>query len=283
VKECPSCSFLVPDGQSLCDSCRTGQRVTFPIDELRGDEFVLTGPPPSMAPGGGRPGTMLLERPAPGIGGRAVSYRDPARTRRVAVRSIVALVVVAVLTGLGAMAMRGEGPLASTFVSLGLADPPPVVVPSAWTRVTSTEGRFSAELPVGAVERSEPVDPADPARGTYHGFEVELGDEGGIAVLSTDLGRDLDGLDDAGFDLLVDRFLLEEELGVETVRRDVLVGVGRAKDSVVAAPEGERASRIRFLLAGGRLHVLATHGPDEYSRKLDEAHARLIAGYAPDH
>ena len=114
-------------------------------------------------------------------------------------------------------------------------------------------------------------------------YEVELGDEGGIAVLSTDLGRDLDGLDDAGFDLLVDRFLLEEELGVETVRRDVLVGVGRAKDSVVAAPEGERASRIRFLLAGGRLHVLATHGPDEYSRKLDEAHARLIAGYAPDH
>ena len=283
MKECPGCAFLMPQDQALCDSCRSGERVSFPIDEVHGDEFVLSGPPPSMSPGGGS-ATMLLERPAPPVTGRPVRYRDPQRTRN-AVKALVALVIVGGVLGvLGTMAMRGDGPLAPTFVSLGLADPPGVVVPSSWTTVSSTEGKFSALLPTGAVEHTKPVDEADPARGTYWGFEADLGEEGSIVVLSSDLGVGgaLRSFDDAGFSALVDRFVAEGELGIETVRRDVLVGVGRVKDSVIAEPDGTAASRVRFLLADDRLHVLVTHGPDEYSRELDEAHARLIDRFDPE-
>jgi len=233
----------------------------------------------SRAPGA----TTLLDRAAPPVSGPSVRYRDPYRGRRAVRLLVLAALAIGSLAWLGSVALRGEGPLGSTFVSLGLAEPPSVVVPSTWTSVTSAEGKFSVELPLGASEHSEPVDPDDPGRGTLHGFEAELGDEGSIAVLSSDMGMGatLRHLDDAGFSSLVDHFVAGSRFGIETVRRDVLIGVGRVKDSVIASHDGTGATRVRFALVDDRLHVLATSGPDEHSRELDAAHARLIDTFAP--
>lgn len=286
MKTCPQCSFMMEDHEVVCSTCSTQQPETFPVDHLA--ESAASGgagASGSAAAGGSMPGgaTLLMERPTFAAATAPVQFRDPGRSRRL-IRSLVALgALVAVAGVLGAMALRGEGPLASTAVSLGLADPPPVEMPQHWARVASDAGRFSAEVPAGAEEVSEAVDADDPAGAVLVGYRSDLGEEGELGVYSTDLGLGpaLAGVDDAGFSQLVDVFLSAADYGLETVRRDVLVGVGRVKDSVVARPDGEGAARIRFMLAGDRLHILVTEGPDAGAEELDEAHARLLAGFEP--
>ena len=243
----PELLFLVPDGQSLCDSCRTGARDV--PDRRLAATSSSTGPPPSWRPAAAA--GRAAERPA-GIGGRAVSYRDPARPGarsldRGAGRRRR-------LTGLGAW--RRGGPPRLRCLAWP-ADPPPVVVPSAWDAVTSTEGRFSAELPVGAVERSEPVD--------LRTWPVaRTGPRSSSAT-----GRHRGAVDRPAVTRRARR------RGVRPARRPVPPrgGAGRrdgparrarrrrAGEGLRGRRTGERASRIRFLLAGGGSTCLPPTAP----------------------
>jgi hypothetical protein len=282
VKDCPGCSFLIGDGEVLCSSCESKRVSTFPLDDLPGAAL----PAQSTAPTGAAHGaTLLLDRPvAPPLDQGPVRFRDPTRVRRT-VRSGVILAAVAALLGvLGPMALRGEGPLASTAISFGLAQPPAVVVPDNWTRFTSTPGNYGVSLPSGAVGHFETLVPGAPEAGSFAGYRSDLGEDGQILVLTGDLGlgpAQLAALDEAGFDGLIDHVVATGRFGTETVRRDVALGVGRAKDSVIAGDDEASASRIRFMLVDGRFHMLVTEGPDSGASALDRAHSRLLGGFAP--
>lgn len=280
MKTCPRCSFLMGDGESLCSSCTAQPDRTFPLDDF---ELPDLGPSVDESSGAAAGSTLLLQRP-PAATSRTrseVRYRDVEKIRRNR-RAAALLVVVAVAAGaLGALALRGQGPLASTAVSLGLADPPLVDVPGRWTTKVSTDGQFDVELPVGAVEHTELVDPALPEMGSYKGYQVELGEQAEMFAMTTHfgLGRErLRKLDDAAFAALVDETIARSGFGTETVRRSPIVRTGRAIDSVLA--EGDHSTaRIRFLLIEGNFHVLMTRGSEAGARKLDEAHRRLLDGF----
>jgi hypothetical protein len=270
MKNCPKCSFLMGDDEVLCGPCTAQPDRSFPLDD------------PQLPPTtGGRGSTLLLDPETLTTRPSEVRYRGRSSSG-VSGRTVALVVVVLGVVGvLGAMALRGDGPLASMAVDLGLADPPAVVVPENWSTLTSTEGKFSVELPAGAVAHDAPVDPAAPELGQMVGFRVPLGERGEMLALWTDFGLGPDRLrdiDDAAFGAVVDQLIARSRLGEETVRRDGIVNTGRAVDSVLADGE-DSTTRARFQLVGGRLHVLVTRGAEEGARDLDAAHQRLIAGF----
>ena len=273
MKNCPKCSFLMGDDEALCAACTAQPDRSFPLD----------GPdlPPAGRGGGGS--TLLLDPET--LTTRPADVRYPTRSRSgVSGRAIALLVVVLGAVGvLVVMALRGDGPLASVAVDLGLADPPAVVVPEQWVTLHSTDGNFGVEIPSGAKEHEAPVDAAAPDLGQLRGFRVELGERGEMLALWTDFGLGGDRLrhiDDASFNAVVDEVIVRARLGEETVRRDGIVAAGRAVDSVLANGE-DSTTRIRFQLVEGRLHLLMTRGSEDGARQLNEAHARLIEGFDP--
>lgn len=278
MKTCPGCSFLIDDGLTWCTSCRPPDASQFPIDDVPID------PPPRPAASGGSSGSLLLlERDAVSVVQDDLRYRGAGLSRELVRTLAILALALGALGVFGSMALRGEGPLASTAVSLGLADPPDVEVPSAWSRTTVDEAAFDAELPVGSTEYERSVVAGADDLGVYRGRRVALGDAGEMLVMSTDLGpanARLRLADEAAFESIVDEVIARGDIGDEAVRRDVVVGTGRAVDSVLV--EGhDSTARVRFVHAGGRLHLLVTRGPDNATRLLDDAHARLIAGFEP--
>jgi hypothetical protein len=271
MKTCPGCSFLMDDDESMCGPCQaSSERVG-----------TFSGEPPPR-PAGGRVGTAVLERPiSTGPFEKSVRFRDPGRSRRTARSVTVLIVLCGGVAVLGVMGVRGQGPLAPTAVSMGLADPPSVVVPGQWESVTSGPGAFRAEVPRGGVEHLDAVDPLDPQRGAWVGHRIQLGEAAEMIVVSTDLGvpGGVRGVDSAGLAQLVDGIVATGRFGIEITRRETLLGTGPVVDSV-ALGNGTTA-RVRFALAGGRLHLLLTQGSDEGSRSLDRAHGRLLAGFQP--
>jgi hypothetical protein len=69
--------------------------------------------------------------------------------------------------------------------------------------------------------------------------------------------------------------------GTETVRRDVPVGFGRAVDVVIVDDVEGVTTRVRYVLADGRVYALVTSGVDEGAEQLDEVHARLLETFEP--
>jgi hypothetical protein len=271
MKNCPKCSFLMGDDEALCGAC------TAQPDR----PFLLDDPQMPSTTGSGRGATLLLDPETLTTRPADVRYRGRSSSGLPA-RTVALLVVAVVVVGvLGALAVRGDGPFASAAIDLGLADAPAVVVPDAWSTLTSTEGKFRADLPAGAVEHKAPVDPTDPVLGQMIGFRVPLGEGGEMLALWTDFGLGDDRLgriDDAQLGAVVDQVILRADLGEETVRRDGIVDTGRAFDSVLANGD-DATTRVRFQLVGGRLHLLITRGVEDGARALNEAHARLIAGF----
>jgi len=273
MKNCPKCSFLMGDDETLCAACTAQPDRSFPLD---GSEL-----PAGLRGGGGS--TLLLDPET--LTTRPTDVRYRTRNRRSMSGGTIALLVL-VLAAVGvlvAMAVRGDGPLASVAVDLGLADPPAVEVPDQWVTLTSTDGKFGVELPVGAEEHETLVDSAAPDLGQLLGFRVELGERGEMLALWTDFGLGADRLrniDDASFNAVVDEVIVRARLGEETVRRDGIVATGRAVDSVLANGE-DSTTRVRFQLVGGRLYLLVTRGAEDGARQLNEAHARLIESFDP--
>ena len=277
MKNCPKCSFLMGDDEALCAACTAQPERSFPMD---GPDL---GAGAGSGGGGGGGSTLLLDPQTLTARPADLRYRGSARSG-VSGRTVVLLVMVLGALGvLGFLAMRGDGPLASVAVDLGLADPPAVVIPDDWATLTSTDGRFGVELPAGAVEHDAPVDPTSPDLGQLLGFRVPLGERGEMLALWTDFGLGVERLrniDDASFNAVVDEVIVRARLGEETVRRDGIVSTGRAVDSVLANGD-DSTTRVRFQLVGGHLHLLVTRGAEDGARELNEAHARLIESFDP--
>ena len=239
------------------------------------------GVPDTIRGGGGS--TLLLDPETLATRTADLRYRTRSRSGLSGRTWALLIVVVGGLGALGFLAMRGDGPLASVAVDLRLADPPAVVVPEQWVTLTSTDGKFGAELPAGAVEYDAPVDAAAPDLGQLRGFRVPLGERGEMLAVWTDFGlgaERLRNIDDPSFNAVVDEVIVRARLGEETVRRAGLVSTGRAVDSVLANGE-HSTTRVRFQLVGGRLHLLITRGAEDGARELNEAHARLIESFDP--
>lgn len=259
------------EDEQMCAACSSPTPRSFPLDDVTA----------AAADGVSVPGsTLLLSRPATTGSRNDVRFRDPEKSRRIGTMLLLLVAILAVLGVLGTMAMRGDGPLASTAVSLGLTDPPAVDVPRNWATTTSAEGKFSVELPLGSAPLTTSDHPPFAASPGFVGYSVDLGTEGRMLVLSSEVGGGSATIDDAGLNWLVDTFVADGRYGTETVRRDGLISTGPVKDSVIVDGDSH-AARVRFHLSGGRLHVLATVGPDDASRKLDEAHSRLLESFEP--
>jgi hypothetical protein len=67
--------------------------------------------------------------------------------------------------------------------------------------------------------------------------------------------------------------------GVETVRRDIPVGNGRAVDVVVVDESAGTTTRARYLLANGRMYAVVTSGLDAGAENLDEVHSRMLGSF----
>lgn len=230
-----------------------------------------------------------MERPVTGAVPlpETVRYRIPGGRRR-AVKSVVWLVVIAAaIVALAVMALRGEGPIAEAAVEAGLVAPPVVSVPSSWQSVAPEETGFRVSVPAGAASADGISAGLGPQAAGMVGVASELGQGGSTTVVSDGPERapaEIAALDDpAAFGALVDSMAgalaagTPTSAGIETMRRQVPVGNGRAVDVVVVDEVAAVTTRARFLLADGRVHVVVTTGMDEGQRRLDEVHARVIS------
>lgn len=279
MQNCPSCQMLMEDHEALCPSCAQARDAAPTL--LGAPSFVS----PSTGPGG--TATAVLERPVAAPVPGEIRYRQPGEHRRAWTIGVLLVVVLGAAVVLGAMAVRGDGPLADVLVDAGVLPPPPVHVPDSWTNVSSEEGAFTVTMPAGATALDGIVDAQNPAAGSTHGFETRLGEGGSTAVVSTDFGMapgTLAGMDDpAAFNGLVDSMVAgivgETDGGAETVRREVPVGNGRAVDAVVVDDVAGVTTRVRYLLADGRMFAVVTSGLDEGADDLDEVHARMLSTF----
>ncbi len=281
MQNCPSCQMLMEDHEALCPSCAA--------ERADASSFgpVVIGGHSSMPSGAAPSATAVLERPTAVPMPSTVRYRTPGEHRRVWVVGVVVLALLGGVVALGVMAMRGDGPLAEVAVDAGLAEPPVVDVPDAWVRRSSAEGAFRIEMPAGATDLAGLVDAANPASGSTYGFQTTFGRGGSTAVVSTDFGMapgTLAAMDDpAAFgglvDAMVSGLIAGTDQGVETVRREVPVGNGRAVDVVVVDDVAGTTTRARYLLADGRMYAVVTAGLDEGAAALDEVHARMLASF----
>lgn len=279
MQNCPDCQMLMEDHEVLCAHCAQ--------DRAAAHAPVLTA---LASRGGGSAGaTAVLERPTAVPMPTVVRYRNPGEHRRVAGMLTVLGVMVAGVVVLGVMALRGDGPLADVAVDVGLVAPPLVDVPDAWTTKVSEPGAFRVSMPASATELADMLDPQHPAAGSTLGYEAALGEGGSTTVVSTDFGMgaaSVSAMDDpAAFDGLVSTLAAGLEgltdHGTETVRRDVPVGFGRAVDVVIVDDVEGVTTRVRYVLANGRVYALVTSGVDEGAEQLDEVHARLLETFEP--
>jgi hypothetical protein len=264
--------MLMDDDEALCPTCveqRSGHA---------GAAARITASAGASSLGA----TALLDRPTTASAPTTLRYRTPGQHRRT-VRLVV--VIAAVLVGaavLAVMAARGDGPLADAAVAAGLVAPPVVDVPDRWVIASSDTGGFRAAVPEGA--RAYTPVPGRPVAttGVTEGFEVDLGSGGSASVTSSPLGVP-PGADDA---LLLAESVTRLSQGlststpgsIETIRREVPVGNGRAADLVVVDEAGATTTRARVWVVGGRVLTIVTAGDDEGGAELDEVHARLLAG-----
>ncbi len=258
------------DHETICDTCAAQERDRIPVVE---QSMV---PPPLH--GGG---TAVLERPTVVPLSETASFRGAGSGGVPISTVVIGALLAAVLTAGVVFGLRHQGPLAGPLQQLGLVDPPVVVVPAQWRPLTSAEGGFSVSMPAGATDVAD--DPELVAAG-MKGYAAELGPEGIMMAVSTDLGRGAAGLQeldsDAGFASLIDLYVSASGLGEETVRREVQVSHGRAADSVIVLDDRSTA-RARFMMTGDRFVVLLTAGDDSGAAALDEAHPRLVDSYDP--
>ena len=258
------------DHESICETCAAQEREHLPVAEA-----------PAVAPPLHGGGTAVLDRPTVVPLSETATFRS-AGSGGVSVSTVViGALLAAVLTVGVVFGFRHQGPLAGPLQQVGLVDPPVVVVPGQWRSLSSAEGGFSVSMPVSATDAAE--DP-DLAQAGMTGYLAELGPEGVMMAVSTDLGRDAAGMDqldtDAGFASLIDLYVSAAGLGQETVRRDVQVSHGRAADSVLVLDD-HYTTRARFLMTGGRFVVLLTAGDDSGAAALDEAHPKLLDSFDP--
>lgn len=270
MQSCPVCQMLMDDHATSCEGCE--------VDASAG----ATGGSPLSG------STAVLERLASVPMPTAVTYRTP-RGRRGG-RGVVALVLLGLAGGcvLVALALRGDGPLASPMIEIGLIEAPVVSVPGAWTAVSSELGGFRSAMPAGAQRIEAPLDPANPGAGTLHGYETRLGEGGSTKVIGMDLGPQPDlvraaAADAAAFSTLVDWTVAWSSGGdvVETVRREVPVGNGRAVDLVAVDESRGVTTRARYHLVGSRLLSVVTTGLDEGADRLDEVHSKVLESFRP--
>lgn len=191
------------------------------------------------------------------------------------VRAILAVVIVAATLGGGvAYGLDGRGPLADPLVELGLAEAPPVRIPSTWEPIGSSEAGFVAAVPQGV----EPLD------APFVGGSAQVGENAAVTAFATDFGLGPDGMapyrSAEGLRELADRFADLLAFGEQVVYNELVPAEGWAVDTVYV--KGEDTTRARFHLARGRLHLLITSGPDSATAVLDEAHRRLLAGFRLD-
>lgn len=273
MQNCPGCQMLMDDDAAQCSACRS--EPSEPSVASSGGTVL-----------GGR--TAVLERPTSVPMPATVTYRTP-RGRRGG-RGVLILLLLALGGGgvLLAMALRGEGPLAETVVEAGLVAAPVVSVPGAWSSASSEAGGFRAAMPSGAQRIEAPIDPANPAAGTVHGYETRLGEGGSTRVVGMDLAPRPDlvraaAADAAAFSALIDSTVRSIGGGtaVETVRRDVRVGNGRAVDVVVVDEAEGVTTRARYHLVGSRLLGVVTTGLDEGADRLDEVHSKVLESFRP--
>lgn len=269
MKNCPRCSFLMDDHESVCSTCAEQVRNEIPLV----DEPVVA--PPQHG------GTAVLERPTVVPLSETATFRT-ASSNGVSVPVVVIGAVLAALLTVGVvMGLRHEGPLAAPLEQIGLIEPSGVSVPSSWGSLSSAAGGFGVQMPAGVTDVAE--DPELAASGLV-GYTVQLGDDASMMAVSTDLGRGPAGMaemdSDAGFSSLIDWYVGIAGLGQETVRRDARVSHGRAADSVLVLDD-THTTRVRLMLVDDRLVVLQTSGPDTGASALDEAHSRLINSYDP--
>lgn len=287
MQNCPSCQLLMDDHEVVCPTCAARGAAGAPAAGAHASTGAVgAGAVGTPAFGGlGATGTAVMERPPPASPGAApaLRYRQPGRGRRVAGWMVVLGVLITAAGVLGAMAVRHQGPFADLAVDAGLIAPPLVDVPDRWTLRESEAGRFEVVMPVGSEDVTQPVDPADPARGDVVGYSATLGEGGDTTVLSAELavGVDPAQLDDARlFADLMSMVTLDDGgptgQGTTTVRRPVRVPNGRAMDVVIVDDVNEATVRARYLLAGTRLYAIVTAGVDQGAAALDEVHARVL-------
>ena len=284
VKNCPRCSFLMDDHESICTTCAEAE----PSPLLAADPgaaAAAAGAVPAsvqLPPSGHGASTAVLERPTVVPLSDSATFRPPSSGGVSWPAVIIGSLLAAALTVGVVMGLRHEGPLAVPLQQIGLTDPPVVSVPDQWVALSSADAGFSVHMPAGAVNTSD--SPEMTALGVS-GFTIDLGAEGRMIAVSTDFGqgpaamRDKDT--DAGFGALVDYYIAGMGLGEETVRREVQTSHGRAVDSVIVLDD-RITTRARFMLIGDRFVVLQTGGPDSGAAVLDEAHPRLIDSFDPN-
>ena len=268
MKNCPRCSFLMDDHEAICETC---------AEQDRG-RIAVTDDPIAAAPVHGV-GTAVLERPTVVPLSESATFRAGGG-RGVSLPTVVIGAVIAALLTAGVVTgLQNQGPLAVPLQQIGLIEPPVVVVPDQWVTVTSAEGGFSVSMPAGVTDAA--IDEQLAATGVK-GFAADLGEQGRMLAVSTDLGRspaEMQALDtDAGFATFVDFYVSTAGLGEETVRREVQVSHGRAIDSVLVLDD-EYTTRVRFMMTGGRFVVLSTAGHDSGASALDEAHPKLVDSF----
>ncbi len=270
MKNCPRCSFLMDDHEAICGTCVDQER------ERRSSATSPMGAPPLRAGG-----TAVLDRPTVVPLSESATFRTPG-SGGVSTPTVVVCVLLAVaLTAGVVLGLRHQGPLAAPLQQLGVIDPPVVVVPDRWRSLSSPEAGFSVSMPANATDAAE--DP-ELVQAGMTGYQAELGPEGVMRAVSTDLGRGPEGLrdldTDAGFASLIDLYVSAAGLGQETVRREVQVSHGRAADSVLVLDD-DYTTRARFMMTGGRFVVLLTGGDDSGAAALDEAHPKMVDSFEP--
>ena len=257
------------DHEAICATCAAQEHERVP---------AATGSSSIVMPQHGG-GTAVLERPAVVPLSESAAFRTRGSGGTSASTVVIGVALAALLAAGVVLGLRHQGPLAGPMQQLGLVDPPVVVVPAQWRELSSAEGRFTVSMPIGATDAAED---AKLAAAGMKGYRVDLGPEGEMMAVSTDLGRGPAGMDeldtDAGFASIVDFYVASAGLGEETTRRDVQVSHGRAVDSVLVLDD-RATTRARFMITGDRFVVLLTSGDDSGAGALDEAHAALLDGF----
>ena len=258
------------DHETICETCTSQERERIPVVE----ELVVAPP----IHGGS---TAVLDRPTVVPLSESATFRTAGSGGVPVSTVVVGALLAAVLTVGVVMGLRHQGPLASPMQTLGLIDPPVVVVPEQWRSLSSAEGGFTVSMPANAEDVAEKPDLVAP---DMSGYVAELGPEGVMMALSTDLGRGPAGMQeldsDAGFASLIDLYVSAAGLGEETVRREVQISHGRAADSVLVLDD-HYTTRVRFMMTGDRFVVLLTAGDDSGASALDEAHPTLLDSFQP--
>lgn len=256
MQVCPSCEFLMDDGDQVCQRCRDAGIGPSGASDVAGGGGLLMATRPV--------GTLLDAPPAPTV----LDDEDaPVRTGRWRRPVVVALVVVAAAGALVVAGARDRGPLAVPLQELGLVEAPVVRVPGSWVAVSGQGGSWTAQLPAGA----RPVQEST-AAGPATGFRTGVGRDAELAVLAAPMT--------GGFQESVRQLVEAGGLGEPTVLREVPDATGAEVLDAVLVLDDRITTRARFVGRDGTFHALLTSGPDGGADALDRAHARLVESFS---